>query len=436
MCSKLNEEVVKDLPAPATGNKVFWFTGAVLGGYTAPRGFGVRVTAKGARSFILNYSLRGREYRYTIGQYPEWKALAAVRYARELRQRIDKGENPLDDKKPVEVPKVKTVSEVLDDFVTRYVLNKERPLKSAGNYTSAFDRHVRPRIGTRDIYELRRPHVAKLLDEVEDHAGPVAADRTRAYLHKALAWYAERDEAFNLSMAIGKAKARANATERARDRVLADAELQVIWSCLDTAGTFGALVKTLLLTAQRRDEVANMTRDEIAADGIWTIPAERYKTKRPNHVPLSATARGVFDTQWDIVKPKGKKKHIAGQAPKELPQFVFPSSAGTAFSAFSKGKLALDAAVRKAMQDAAGADGEITPIPNWTLHDLRRTAKTLMSRGGVRPDISERVLGHVIGGVEGTYDRHHWTDEKRDALEKLAGIILAIVAPAEQEKAA
>jgi integrase len=435
MCSKLNEEVVKSLPAPAKGNKVFWFTGAVLGGYTAPRGFGVRVTAKGARSFILNYSLRGKEYRYTIGQYDEWKPLAAVRFARELRQRIDKGENPLDDKKPVEVPKVKTVSSVLDDFVARYVLNKERPLRSARNYTSAFDRHVRPRIGARDIYELRRPQVAKMLDEVEDSAGPVAADRTRAYLHKALAWYAERDEAFNLSMAIGKAKARANATERARARVLTDAELQTIWPRLDAAGTFGALVKALLLTAQRRDEVANMTRDEIGADGIWTIPAERYKTKRPNHVPLSAAARAIIDTQWAIVMPKAKKNPASGETKKEPPQFIFPSSAGTAFSAFSKGKRELDAAVLKAMQDAAeGAD--VAPIPNWTLHDLRRTAKTLMMRAGVRPDISERVLGHVIAGVEGTYDRHSYATEKRDALEKLAAMVLSIVAPAEREKAA
>jgi integrase len=72
---------------------------------------------------------------------------------------------------------------------------------------------------------------------------------------------------------------------------------------------------------------------------------------------------------------------------------------------------------------------EIEPLPNWTLHDLRRTAKTLMTRAGVRPDISERVLGHVIAGVEGTYDRHSYADEKRDALEKLAAMIERILNP-------
>ena len=81
------------------------------------------------------------------------------------------------------------------------------------------------------------------------------------------------------------------------------------------------------------------------------------------------------------------------------------------------------------MQRAAEQKSEIQPLPNWTLHDLRRTAKTLMARAGVRPDISERVLGHVIAGVEGTYDRYSYADEKRDALEKLAAMIERIVAP-------
>lgn len=178
---------------------------------------------------------------------------------------------------------------------------------------------------------------------------------------------------------------------------------------LDEAGTFGALVKTLLLTAQRRDEVAHMSRKEIGEDGIWTIPAERYKTKRPNHVPLSKAALAVIEAQ-----PKTQGC-----------EYVFPSRAETPFSGFGKSKAALDKAVLAAMQERA----KVEPIPNWTLHDLRRTAKTLMARAGVRPDISERVLGHVIAGVEGTYDRHSYADEKREALEKLAIMIERILSP-------
>jgi integrase len=108
---------------------------------------------------------------------------------------------------------------------------------------------------------------------------------------------------------------------------------------------------------------------------------------------------------------------------------VFSSRAKTPFSGFSKSKAALDKAVLAAMQKQAKKGPKVEPIPNWTLHDLRRTAKTLMARAGVRPDISERVLGHVIAGVEGTYDRHSYADEKRDALEKLAEMVERILYP-------
>jgi integrase len=100
----------------------------------------------------------------------------------------------------------------------------------------------------------------------------------------------------------------------------------------------------------------------------------------------------------------------------------FRRTPGRHFSAFSWNKAALDRAVLATMQKQANGT-EVAPIPNWHLHDLRRTAKTLMARAGVRPDISERVLGHSIAGVEGVYDRHHYADEKRDALEKLAEMI-------------
>jgi integrase len=408
---KLNEDTIKGLPAPDKGNRITYFAGATIQGAKAPRGFGVRVTAAGAKAFVLNYRLRGREYRYTIGAWPDWSALKAVRMARDLRQRVDRGESPLDDRMPP--PQTKTVAHVLGDFIARYVRNKERPLRSADHIESAFDRLVKPRIGKLGVYELRRSHVAEMLDRVEDEAGPVMADRTRAYLRKALSWYAERDDQFNFTAIFVRVKPRANPKERARTRVLSDEEIRIIWPALAEAGTFGALVRTLLLTGQRRDEVARMSQKEIRKDGIWTIPAERYKTKRPNHVPLSKAALDVIEAQ-----PKF-----------DGCDYIFGSRAGTPFSGFAKSKTALDRVVHEAMQEQSENGAKIEPIPNWTLHDLRRTAKTLMVRAGVRPDISERVLGHIIAGVEGTYDRHSYADEKRDALEKLAAMIERILNP-------
>ena len=224
--------------------------------------------------------------------------LKAVREARNLRQRVDRGENPLEDRAPP--PAIKAVSAVLDEFVTRYVRNKERPLRSADEIESAFNRLVKPRIGKLGVYDLRRSHVAEMVDWIEDKAGPVMADKCRAYVRKALSWYAERDDQFNLTAAFVRVEPRANQKERARTRVLSDDEIRAIWPVLGQAGTFGALVKMLLLTAQRRDEVAHMSHKEIGEDGIWTIPAERYKTKRPNHVPLSKAALGVIEAQPKI----------------------------------------------------------------------------------------------------------------------------------------
>ena len=407
--ANLNEETVKRLPVPAKGNRVTYFAGAVIQGAKAPRGFGVRVTAAGSRAFVLNYRLRGREHRFTIGAWPDWSALKAVREARDLRQRVDRGENPIEDRTPV--PARANVASMLDDFVTRHVRNNNQPLRSADEYESAFNRLVKPRIGKLSVYEVRRSHVNKMLDEIEDSNGPVMADRTLAYLRKAFNWYAARDDEFNVPVVRGMARIKPK--ERARTRVLSDEEIRIIWPALGAAGTFGALVKALLLTAQRRDEVAHMRRKEIDEHGIWTIPAERYKTKQPNHIPLSRAALAVIDTM---------PRH-------ENCDLVFPSRSKTPFSGFGKSKAALDRAVLQALQKRAKKGAKVQPLPNWTLHDLRRTAKTLMVRAGVRPDISERVLGHVIAGVEGTYDRHSYVDEKRDALEKLAAMIERILEP-------
>jgi integrase len=406
---KLSEETVKRLPVPHTGNRITYFAGATIQGAKAPRGFGVRITAAGARAFILNYRLRGREYRFTIGAWPDWSALKAVREARHLRQRVDRGENPLEDRTSSST--TVTVTSVLDDFLARHVRNRTQPLRSAHEYESAFNRLVKPRVGRLGIYEVRRSHIIKMLDEIEDANGPVMADRTLAYIRKAFNWYATRDDQF--SSPIVRGMARVKPKERARTRVLSDEEIRAIWPVLEQLGTYGAFVRMLLLTAQRHGEVARMSRKEIGGDGVWAIPAERYKTKRPNFVPLSKAALAI----------------IKAQAKFDNCDYVFPSRAKTPYTRSGKSKAKLDKAVLAAINKQAKRGAKVEPIPNWTLHDLRRTAKTLMVRAGVRPDISERVLGHVIAGVDGTYDRHSYADEKRDALEKLAVMVERILNP-------
>ncbi len=141
-----------------------------------------------------------------------------------------------------------------------------------------------------------------------------------------------------------------------------------------------------------------MCRFEIDGD-IWVIPAERVKTKEDYVVPLTAEARAVIEAQPQI----------------DDCGFVFSINGRTPFSGFSNAKAELDKELTEAMDGKA--------VPHWQLHDLRRTAKTLMQRAGVEPHISERVLGHVIPGVEGVYDQYGYVPQKRAALERLAAEI-------------
>jgi integrase len=155
----------------------------------------------------------------------------------------------------------------------------------------------------------------------------------------------------------------------------------------------------LLLSAQRRDKVANMRWSDVSPDGVWTIRTAPREKGNPGSLQL----------------PKLALDAIAAQPRFASNPFVFAGSVG-ATNSFSRDK--------EVIEKASGITG-------WTLHDLRRTARSLLSRAGVRPDIAERVLGHAIGGVAGIYDRHPYHDEKADALRKLAALVERIVNPPE-----
>jgi len=294
---------------------------------------------------------------------------------------------------------INTVDAVLDKFVERHV----EALRSGDQVKRALNVYVRPRLGEKSIYDLKRKDIVEMLDAIEDDHGPVMADRVLAHVRKAFNWYAARDDQF--SPPIVRGMARTKPAERARTRTLADEEIKSVWQALDSQeipAAFRNIVRILLLTAQRRNEVANMHRSEIDGE-TWIIPSERYKNGVPNVVPLTAAAR-----QW-----------IEGEG------YIFSTTNGKKpFSGFSKAKAELDRVIAK-QRKAAG----LKPLQNWTLHDLRRTGRTLMTRAGVPAEVAERVLGHKIAGVEGVYNRHGYIPEKREALEKLSGLIALILNP-------
>jgi integrase len=413
MARQLSENTVKHLAVPATGNRVHYFAGHTVQGQTAPRGFGVRVTAGGSKAFVLNYRVAGRERRFTIGEWKDagggWSVVDAAKHARSLRKKIDRGEDPLQERELANAPAVtgKTVSDVIDAHVASHVIK----LRSAKTVERTFERLVKPRLGALGIYELRRSHIMDALDKIADENGLVMADRTLSCLRKALNWYAVRDDEFNSPIVRGMARTKPR--ESAGTRILGDDEIRDVWTALDgVSAPFPALVRVLLLTPQRRSEVGGMRWDEIEErkDGdLWTLPSARNKTKVDHVAPITKAVRAII-----------------GDKPTKGGPFVFSTTNGKqSFSGFSKGKKALDERIAE-LRDQT----ERKPMPHWTLHDLRRTARSLMSRAGVTSDVAERCLGHVIGGVRGTYDRHSYETEKRDALDRLAALVERILHPA------
>ena len=272
-------------------------------------GFGVRVTPAGRRSYVYQFRVKsGPQRRMVLGQHGPLTVQKARDMARDLYEQVRRGRDPVAENEAqraveradAEIKRNRrNVTDVLDQFMERYVTANQ--LRSRHEYQSAFDRLVKPAIGNVEIHSLRRSQIAEMLDRIEDENGPVMAHNTLAYLRKALNWYASRDDEFNSP--IVKGMGRIKPRERARRRILSDDELREIWPLLGSQGMFGAFVRVLLLTGQRRDEVAYLRRAEIADDGVWSIPAERYKTKRANIVPLSAEALALIEAQ--PVRPDG-----------------------------------------------------------------------------------------------------------------------------------
>src|SRR5262245_40326599 len=240
------------------------------------------------------------------------------------------------------------------------------------------------------VHDITRRDVLDILDRVVDGGAPIAANRVHAALRKFFNWCVARD----ILTASPCAGVKPPTAERARDRVLSDDELRLVWTAADKlGGSFGPLVKLLALTGQRRDEVARMRWKEVYIENrLWTLPAERTKNNKPHEVPLSNAALAVL-----------KNVPQAGTSP-----FVFTTNGGASpVSGYSEGKRRLDALLPADM-------------PAWRLHDLRRTCASGMARLGINLPVIEKVLNHSSGsfaGIVGVYQKHSFADEKRQALE-------------------
>ena len=356
----------------------------------AVRGLALRVSESGVKSWCFHHTIGGTRKRLTLGTYPATSLSKARTLATEAKGLVEEGKDP---------STIRTASENTFKAICDEYFKREGPrLRSAQERLRTFNRLVYPKFGNTQIDAIRRINIVRLLDSIEDENGPVMADKVLAFLSKLFNWHASRSDEFRSPLVRGMARTRPK--ERARERILTDDEIRSIWR--KAQGRFGLLLRFILLTAARRSEAAEMTWGEI--DGaVWTLPATRNKTKIDLVRPLSTAALLVLEAR-------------RGTDAGNTNSFIFTADSDKPIAALWKHKLDFD--------KASGVTG-------WTIHDLRRTARSLMSRAGVNADIAERCLGHVIGGARGIYDRHEYFDEKKLAFEALAGRIDRIVNPQE-----
>jgi integrase len=371
------------------------------------RGLGVRVSKgakKGSRdgkTYLVQYTLSGQKRRIPFGACSEISLKDARKATKAILGDVARGRDPAAERKAANIETKRKAAEDaltlgalleqwerlrLADRRERYAAEAVRAIKYA------FARHLKA-----PASDLDRVVVVRVLDNLAKDGKTAIASRTAAYGRACYHWAMKRGSLSANPFADLPLEPVAK-----RERVLSDDELRAVWQATSGAGPFNGIVRMLILTGQRREEVAAMTWDEVSPDlSTWTIPACRAKNAVAHIVPLSPQAQAIVEAAPRLVRGE--------------PELVFPGQRGT-FNGYSKSKASLD---------------EASGVKDWRLHDLRRTMATGLQKLGVRLEVTEAVLNHVSGsraGIVGVYQRHEWADEKRAALNAWGGHVAAIVA--------
>jgi integrase len=359
------------------------------------------VQPSGHKSFAARFRFQGKPKKLSLGTISlaaaRKAATAALHEAKEGRDPTVAKHEAKAERRAVEANTFRFITERYMALVCGMRRDADGKVTFGGNIRTAprqlrdLERAIFPTLGHRPVVEIKRSEIVALLDNIEMESGSVSADRALALIRRIMNWYATRAD--NFAPPVVRGMARTKTKERARARILSDAEIATIWNS-EQPGAFPALVRFLLLTGVRRAEAANIRWDEIEGEN-WNLPASRNKTKVALTRPLSAAALAVLEGQrreYPFVFSKGRKP----------------------ISTFSRDKKAFD---------------EATGTSNWRVHDLRRTARSLLSRAGVNADIGERCLGHALPGIRGTYDRHDYQREMQHAFARLAALVEQIANP-------
>jgi integrase len=372
------------------------------------RGMYLVIQPSGAKSYVLRYRHAGEPRKLTIG--PAEMGLGEARkLAASARAAIAAGRDPQAEKamskiaaKEAASARRDSVEAVVAEFIEKHVRRSNKPT-TAREYERLLGKEIVAPWRGRRLSDVSRRDVNRLLDDIVGRGAPVAANRVLAILRKFCRWAVSR-EIIEHSPCDG---VMARSVETPRDRVLDDRELSLVWRAADTLGwPYGAIVRLLILTGQRRGEVVGMAWSELDLEKkLWSLPASRTKNRRPHALPLSSTA-------IDIFKALPRIENDAGLV---FPARVAAGKGTVPVSGHSKAKVCLDHAIA-ALAEAEGS----APLAQFVFHDLRRSCASGMARLGIDLHIIERCLNHVsgsFGGIVSVYQKHRFEDAMRIAMD-------------------
>jgi integrase len=393
------------------------------------QGLVLRVSPDGERlTFSYSYRRRsdGRRQRVTLGNYPDLKLAAARAAALEHAVAVAKGADPAAERRA-------PAGATLNDLVAEWEARRAPQIRSAGLTLVRLRAHILPKFGKHVVADLKRGDAALLLERLARmdrntgktrRGGPAGARRTADDLMLVLGW-GVKVGLLNVNPLAGLAKPGAPSS---RERVLSEVELRAVLTALPNAGMDDGtkrIIRLLLLTACRVGEVVGAGISDIDLEAkTLRIPPERSKNGRAATIPLTGPALDIVREQIAVeIAAEARRSKRDRRAPEPV-LYLFPNArTGAPVEPHS-----VSVAVRRNL--------EILGAGQWTPHDLRRTAATMMAELGVQPHIIEVCLNHISGfrsGVAGVYNRNSYAREHRDALERLA-VRIAEVENAEGRK--
>lgn len=436
---KITKETVDAVAVPAPGKREHLWDDTV-------KGFGLMVTDKGVRSYILQYRIGGRgsqTRRVTIGRHGSpWTPATARRRALDLLEQVRRKVDPFDAERAAvaaaqaEKVQAKAVAvietklafdKIAKDYIAKGTYIDGKRIRSWVDYERIIERDLKPKFGTTPLTRISSDDITELLIELEDRA-PSAARRAHVVLSNICAHAAKHHKRHFKATQSPMLDVHSPDQSAARDRHLTDAELRLVWKAAGgMEWPWCEIIRLLILTGQRLREVAHVPRPELnLPERAWIIASERSKNGDPHLVPITDSALAIWKGSPSI---------------KNDANLVFPSTVGTALSAISKMKKKLDAKILALMKDEAseaGDDPDDVKFEDWRLHDLRRTASVGMQRLAVPREVIDEVLNHRTGGrtgITGIYQVYRFQKEKAEALaswDKLVASIVAGTAPSAQ----